>query len=72
MTLDDLQRLPAGEYLSGERRRSVGADLAAVYDEGASIRAISARVGRSYASVHDLLWEAGVKFRQRGNGGEKG
>lgn len=71
MKLDDLPRLPVGEHLSGDRRQSVRDDLAEVYDAGASIRDFGARIGRSYSTVHHLLWEAGVKFRRRGNGAEK-
>lgn len=64
--LDDLPEIAAGEHLSGPKRETVGTALAQVYNEGASLRAISGHTGRSYGSVHRLLSEAGVTFRGRG------
>ncbi len=39
--------------------------LAREYADGATVRAIAAKHGRSYGSVHDLLALAGTAFRPR-------
>lgn len=52
--------------LKDEERTSVAAELAALYEQGATIRSLAERTGRSYGGVHDLLRHAGVTFRTRG------
>lgn len=51
----------------GDQREQMGAQMARVYDgEGASVREIAERFGRSYGAAHRMLAEAGVTFRPRG------
>lgn len=54
--------------LWGSDRLALGREMAVDYEEGATVRAICAKYGRSYGSVHDLLALAGVTFRPRGYG----
>lgn len=52
--------------LRGKARDELRADIAARYNEGASIRSlIRLAGGRSYGFVHRLLAEAEVEFRPR-------
>jgi hypothetical protein len=53
--------------LWGADRLALGHEMADDYNAGATVRAICAKYGRSYGSVHDLLALAGVTFRPRGN-----
>ncbi len=52
--------------IEGEARTQLGADLAAQYEQGTSIRSLAESSGRSYGFVHQLLTEAGVTLRPRG------
>lgn len=52
--------------LKGDARTALANDLAERYRNGASIRALARRTGRSYGTVHRLLSEAGVTLRGRG------
>lgn len=54
------------EHVSGSAREEARASVAARYAEGATVRAISKELGRSYGFVHRLLVESGVEFRDRG------
>ncbi|WP_411114090.1 helix-turn-helix domain-containing protein [Streptomyces sp. 029-5] len=64
---DDLRLWKKGARLRGLERKKVAEQLKDWYlKEDLSIRAISARTGRSYGSVHRMLGEAGVEFRPRG------
>ncbi|WP_198533375.1 helix-turn-helix domain-containing protein [Streptomyces sp. AcH 505] len=51
--------------MTGEARVDLRDLLAERYRAGESVRELAERVGRSYGSVHQLLKEAGVKFRSR-------
>ncbi|KIF67580.1 hypothetical protein HY68_01355 [Streptomyces sp. AcH 505] len=53
------------ETVTGEARVDLRDLLAERYRAGESVRELAERVGRSYGSVHQLLKEAGVKFRSR-------
>lgn len=50
----------------GERRSALGAQMARLYDGGASVKDVAARTGRSYGAAHRMLLEAGVTMRPRG------
>ncbi len=52
--------------IEGEARAQLGADLAAQYEQGTSIRGLVESSGRSYGFIHQLLTEAGVTLRPRG------
>ncbi|MBX9392227.1 transcriptional regulator [Streptomyces sp. TRM72054] len=52
--------------LTGDERRRVAVELSDRYADGATVRALAAETGRSYAVVHQLLREAGTTFRARG------
>lgn len=52
--------------LWGADRLALGREMAEDYEAGATIRAIGAKYGRSYANTRDLLDLAGVTFRPRG------
>ncbi|MGV1004711.1 MAG: helix-turn-helix domain-containing protein [Candidatus Nanopelagicales bacterium] len=52
--------------VTGDARDTLINDLKSKYEQGASIRALSADSGRSYGFVHRLLTEAGVELRGRG------
>jgi hypothetical protein len=41
-------------------------ELRRAYENGASIRSLVARTGRSYGSIHSLLRESGTTMRSRG------
>ncbi|GFG49173.1 transcriptional regulator [Mycolicibacterium agri] len=41
-------------------------ELRSAYEGGASIRALVARTGRSYGSIHSMLRESGTTMRSRG------
>jgi hypothetical protein len=52
--------------LKGVERTSVADELAELYEQGATVRSLAARTGRSYGGVHSLLRAAGVTLRGRG------
>ncbi|OLF05548.1 helix-turn-helix domain-containing protein [Actinophytocola xanthii] len=61
-----IPRVEKGRRLTGKRRRSIGRRLRALYERGASIRALAEGTGRSYGFVRSILAETGVEFRPRG------
>ncbi|MFI7087652.1 helix-turn-helix domain-containing protein [Streptomyces anulatus] len=65
--LESLPVIPKGTKLEGARRAKFLQQILPVYDDGASIRAISDRTQRSYGSIQSLLGGAGV-LRGRGGG----
>ncbi|WP_232837240.1 helix-turn-helix domain-containing protein [Lentzea terrae] len=54
-----------GKRITGSDRISMGEDLKAKYEKGASIRALAEDTGRSYGFVHGILGESGVVMRSR-------
>ncbi|MFF2226859.1 helix-turn-helix domain-containing protein [Streptomyces globisporus] len=54
------------KHITGDARVQLRRALAKQYNEGASIRALTAMHGRSYGLVNKLLKEAKVKMRPRG------
>ncbi|MGW1144967.1 helix-turn-helix domain-containing protein [Streptomyces sp. NPDC002454] len=59
--------LPYAKRLDPGENGEIFARIARVYDDGASIRAIAAKTGRSYGFIHRLLAERpDVTFRERG------
>ena len=54
--------------LTGPFRTAAAEDLADLYLQGATIRSLAARTGRSYGGTRALLLEAGVTLRTRGGG----
>ncbi len=52
--------------VTGDEREELARSLAVKYDEGASIRELSATSGRSYGFVHRILTDHGVQLRGRG------
>ena len=52
--------------IEGDARTQLGADFATQYEQGASIRSLAKSSGRSYGFVHQLLTEANVTLRPRG------
>jgi transposase len=66
-SLDDLPVLPYAKRLNPKDHGEAFARIARAYDDGASIRTIAARTGRSYGFIHRLLAERpDVTFRERG------
>lgn len=55
-----------GRHVTGQERADLTAMLVAWYAQGASIRQLSDRTGRSYQTVRNMLTEAGVELRPRG------
>ncbi|MYW00220.1 transcriptional regulator [Streptomyces sp. SID3343] len=55
-----------GNMISGEARRQMALAMRAMYEAGASIRAVAASTGRSYGSVSRMLAEVGTTMRTRG------
>lgn len=51
--------------LTGDARKAVAADCRELYDQGATVRSVARRIGRSYGVTHKLLTEAGTTFRGR-------
>ncbi|MGV9312105.1 helix-turn-helix domain-containing protein [Streptomyces sp. NPDC003691] len=65
--MDALPELPYAKRLSPEVAASAIPKIATAYNDGASIRAIAARTGRSYGFVHRTLSEHDdVTLRGRG------
>lgn len=50
----------------GAQRATLAADLKRKYEDGASIRALAADMGRSYGFVYSILAQADVRMRPRG------
>lgn len=55
-------------YLTGDQRVSLGADMRAAYEAGASIRDLALQHDRSYGWAHRMLENAGATLRARGGG----
>jgi hypothetical protein len=55
-----------GARLTGDDRSRMAQTVASLYNEGKSIRDISAETGRSYGFVHRVLTESDVPLRGRG------
>jgi hypothetical protein len=51
---------------SEKSREELVNELRAEYEGGASIRALVAKTGRSYGSIHSMLRESGTTMRSRG------
>jgi hypothetical protein len=51
--------------LKGRARSTAAADARAIYEQGATVRSVAARIGRSYGSTYQLLVHAGTTFRDR-------
>ncbi|NJP80765.1 helix-turn-helix domain-containing protein [Streptomyces telluris] len=58
--------MEGGKHYDADQRRRIGAELRALYEDGASIRDLTRSTGRSYGFVHRVLLEAGVTLRGRG------
>lgn len=52
--------------VTGDARTTLGLDLRAKYESGASIRELAEASGKSYGFVHRLLGESGASMRGRG------
>ena len=63
-----MEQIKKSTPITGDARRALAEQLAAAYREGASIRVLAVRTGRSYGAVRQLLVEAGVQLRTRGSG----
>ena len=61
-----LAPLTKGRQITGPEREKIAARLRDRYDQGASIRDLTAQIGRSYGWTHPLLRESGVQLRGRG------
>ena len=61
-----LATIPKGTRLTGAVRALFRAELVAVYESGASIRAIAEETGRSYGAIHRLLTESGADISAKG------
>ena len=61
-----LPQFAPGKRVLGDAREDASRKLADAYEDGNSIRDIAEAVNRSYAWVHGLLLEAGVRLRPRG------
>jgi Helix-turn-helix domain len=59
-------QLKKGTRVTGSERDKLAAELKGKYEDGESIRALSASTGRSYGFVHRALTESGVDLRGRG------
>lgn len=57
--------------ITGDERENLATELAEKYQQGASLRALAEKCGRSYGFVHRLLSDAGAQLRARG-GNTKG
>lgn len=53
------------ENLTGEARTAAAEDCRELYEQGSTVRAVAARIKRSYGVTHKLLVEAGTTFRAR-------
>ncbi|WP_299557153.1 helix-turn-helix domain-containing protein [uncultured Mycolicibacterium sp.] len=51
---------------SDKSREELLKELRSAYEGGASIRALVAKTGRSYGSIHSMLRESGTRMRSRG------
>ncbi|WP_367141009.1 MULTISPECIES: helix-turn-helix domain-containing protein [Streptomyces] len=58
--------MEGGKHYDADQRRRIGAELRALYEDGASIRELTRSTGRSYGFVHRILLEAGATLRGRG------
>lgn len=61
-----MSEIKKGVRLTGAERDELAATLATQYEQGASIRALAERTGRSYGFVHRVLSESQVTLRGRG------
>lgn len=52
--------------IRGEERDTMGAELKAKYEAGATIRELADQVGRSYGFVNRVLKDVGADIRPRG------
>ena len=59
-------QLKKGVRITGSERDKLAEQLKGKYEEGESIRALSAATGRSYGFVHRVLTESGANLRGRG------
>lgn len=57
---------PRNNRVTGAARSSLASTMAKEYADGASIRALAEKNGKSYGFVHRLLRESEVTFRGRG------
>ncbi|WP_411146729.1 helix-turn-helix domain-containing protein [Streptomyces sp. x-80] len=64
---DDTTRIRFSRATS-DARTALAAQFRAAYENGAAVRSIAEKAGRSYGFVHRILAEAGVAFRARGGG----
>jgi hypothetical protein len=55
-------------YTKGAERVQVRQQAAELYAQGATIRSVADRLGRSYGGTRALLLEAGVTLRAPGGG----
>lgn len=62
----DLPSIERSVRVTGQARNSLTATLRREYQQGASIRELAGRLGRSYGFVHRILSESGVTLRGRG------
>lgn len=61
-------QLGKNRRITGGERQTLGTQLAAAYQKGASIRTLAGSTGRSYGFIHRLLSESGVELRSQGSG----
>lgn len=52
--------------LTPEQRSSLGLELKAKYESGATLRELSEQSGRSFGWIHKVLEENGTQMRPRG------
>jgi hypothetical protein len=60
-------QIKKGARITGTARDELTVELVRKYDDGASIRQLAEDTGRSYGFVHQLLVDAGVTLRGRGD-----
>ncbi|MFI8535425.1 helix-turn-helix domain-containing protein [Streptomyces aquilus] len=51
--------------LTGEARKAAAQTCRELYEQGATVRSVARRIGRSYGVTYKLLGEAGTAFRGR-------
>ncbi|MFF6781388.1 helix-turn-helix domain-containing protein [Streptomyces sp. NPDC012510] len=60
-----------GIVLTGDARDTARAEAARLYEQGMTVDAVAAAIGRSHGGTHALLREAGVQMRPRGGNTRK-
>jgi predicted transcriptional regulator len=58
--------LNKGRRITGAEREALTEEVKALYEQGASIRTLAEKTGRSYGFIHRLLTESDVGLRGRG------